>query len=163
MRRAARLIMISMLGISSLLYSIAPIPAEAQSSADLSSTIRMQIMSDPRTTALTQVQVDEMVSILTRAAQAQGLTAKDIAARPIDSSGSFAGKMQAAYNACEGTPAFFCAFDLAFGFLGPDSIIPFILGAASMGLIWILAEMIHRRRYPWPGSTPSAPISTAAQ
>ncbi len=119
----------------------------------------MQIMSDPRTSSLTQVQVDEMVAILTQAAQAQGLTANDIAAKPVDSSGFFSEEVRQAYDACEGTPTFFCVFDLAFGFLGPDSIIPFILGASSMGLIWILAEMIHRRRYPYTSAI-ATPTST---
>jgi hypothetical protein len=36
----------------------------------------------------------------------------------------------------------------AFGFVGPDTTIPFCLGAASMGLIWIIAEMLHRHKYP---------------
>jgi hypothetical protein len=38
--------------------------------------------------------------------------------------------------------------DEAFGFIGPDTTIPFALGMASMGLIWIIAEMMHRRKYP---------------
>jgi hypothetical protein len=48
----------------------------------------------------------------------------------------------------------------AFGFVGVDTTIPFTLGAASMGLVWILAEMIHRRRHPViaPAHTPPTAI-----
>ena len=126
----------------------APELAHAQiPGANLSDTIRAEIMNDPRTAAFSQGQIDEMVGILTQAAEAEGITAADITWRPQDPA-SFSAQMRQAFSVCEGTPTLLCSFDVAFGFLGPDSNIPFILGAASMGLVWILAEMIHRRRFP---------------
>lgn len=125
-----------------------PLLAHAQTQAsDLSATIRAELMQDPRTAGIPSAELDAMVSILTQQAQAKGVTAGDITWRPKDPA-SFVAEVKQAYDMCEGMPAFFCAFNTAFGFIGPDTTIPFTLGAASMGLVWILAEMIHRRRYP---------------
>ena len=136
------------LPLAILVAILVVVPILAYAQADLGSTIRTQIMSDPRSASLTQAQVDEMVTILTQAAQAQGVSASDITWRPKDPATFAVTTMQQAYDVCQGTPAPFCAIDLAFGFLGPDDFIAYMLGLASMGLIWILAETMHRREFP---------------
>ena len=121
--------------------------AQTSSSADLRSTIRAELLSDPRTSALSQTQLDAMVDLLTKEAVKKGITAQDIIWRPQTfSNNTAAGASTPAQDQCGGS--FTCIIDEAFGFVGPDTTIPFALGAASMGLVWILAEMIHRRKYP---------------
>lgn len=146
----------TMLLTFAILISLAllvPAMGHAQTSANLEATIRAELMSDPRTASLTSAQVEAMVSLLAQEAQRQGITASDITSRP----SSFAEEMT---DVCEGTPKVSCVFDVAFGLIGPDSTIPYILGATSMGLIWLLAEMIHRRRYP--AAPQPAPVNTSA-
>jgi len=131
--------------LAAALLLLLPLIGSAQTTSDsaLQSTIRAELLSDPRTSALSSAQLDAMVSLLTQQAQAQGITASDITWRPQSFS---SGAAPAAQESCAGN--FTCVFDEAFGFVGSDTVIPFSLGAASMGLIWILAEMIHRRKYP---------------
>jgi hypothetical protein len=117
--------------------------AETAPPADLRAIIRAELLSDPRTASLSQAQLDAMVSLLSQEAQKQGLNAQDITWHPQSSA---SGAAQAAPESCAGS--FTCMMDQAFGFIGPDPTIPFFLGMASMGLIWVLAEMIHRKRYP---------------
>ena len=114
-----------------------------ESSAELEATIRGALLSDPRTAGLSEAQVDAMVSLLAQEAQNQGVTSQDIQWRPqqYEDTGASMGE-----DYCGATPAFLCAFSLAFGFAGTDPTIPFTLGLASMGLIWVLAEMLHRHR-----------------
>jgi hypothetical protein len=119
--------------------------AQTATSSELSATIRAELLSDPRTSSLSSAQLDAMVSLLTQQAAAQGVTAHDIQWRPqtFSNSGATPAVQQ---ESCAGN--FTCVLDEAFGFIGPDTLIPFSLGLASMGLIWIIAEMIHRRKYP---------------
>jgi hypothetical protein len=128
-----------------------PLLVHAQSAAqsDLSATIRAELLSDPRTQSLTSTQLDAMVNLLTQKAAEQGLTAKDIMWHPANSFGtSTVDDMTAsAQQSSDCVSGFTCVFDEAFGFVGPDNTIPFVLGAASMGLVWTIAEMIHRRRH----------------
>ncbi len=112
-------------------------------SSDLQATIRAELLSDPRTASLSQAQLDAMVSLLAQEAQKKGITASDITWRPQP---SVAPGPAVPPESCAGN--FTCVMDEAFGFIGPDATIPFFLGMASMGLIWILAEMMHRRKYP---------------
>lgn len=139
------------------LVLIFPFLAHAQT-GDLSATIRGQLMSDPRTATLSSAQIDAMVQLLAQEAQKRGLTASDITWKPQ----TFAGAPTAPAaqdSAC--TSALTCAFTEAFGFVGPDTAIPFILGATSMALIWILAEMMHRRKYshvPAPQAGPAGSV-----
>jgi hypothetical protein len=129
-----------------------PLFARAQAKAPdaaLRATVRAELLSDPRTASLSQAQLDAMVNILTQQAQQQGLTAHDITWHPqTQSATQFGASGGTGVTLCGSTPAFSCIFDLAFGFLGLDVTIPFALGVASMGLVWVLAEMIHRRRHP---------------
>lgn len=131
-----------------LVIAALPLFVHAQNSqSELQATIRGAILSDPRTASLSQAQIDSIVSVLSQEAEKQGITVKDIQWRP-QSAGQLAqgGSGVAADSACSG--GFLCTMSEAFGFVGADTTIPFTLGAASMGLVWILAEMIHRRRHP---------------
>lgn len=138
--------------------ALLPIVAFAQAQTDLSSTIRAELLSDPRTSTLTQSQLDAMVSVLTDKAQAQGITAQNIVWHPgmPASAASFASTASA--NVCEGTADIACMFDTAFGFLGPDTLIAYLLGLSSMGLIWILAEMLHHHKYGTFSHGPQTPV-----
>lgn len=118
--------------------------AQTAPPSDLRSVIRAQLLSDPRTASLSSDQLDAMVSLLAQQAQKQGITAQDITWRPQAPAPASAPRAPA--ESCAGN--FTCVMDEAFGFIGPDTTIPFALGAASMGLIWITAEMLHRRKYP---------------
>lgn len=139
--------------VSFTLWMVFPHTARAQQNAsDLRATIQAELLSDPRTTGLTQVQLGAIVDILTKEASKQGITAQDIRWRPQTPESFTAGDGAEGTAETCGTWAFLCVFNEAFGFTGPDATIPFILGAASMGLIWIFAEMLHRRRHGW-GST----------
>ncbi len=129
------------------LWIVFPHVAHAQQNAsDLRATIQAELLSDPRTAVLTQVQLGAIVDILTKEASKQGITAQDIQWRPQTPESFAVGNgVEGTADTCK-TWAFLCVFNEAFGFTGPDATIPFILGAASMGLIWIFAEMLHRRR-----------------
>ncbi|OGG56719.1 hypothetical protein A3D71_00390 [Candidatus Kaiserbacteria bacterium RIFCSPHIGHO2_02_FULL_55_20] len=129
-------------------FVFVPLFVHAQNSqSELQATIRGAILSDPRTASLSQAQIDSIVSVLSQEAQKQGITSKDIQWRPQDISQlAPGGSGVAAESECAG--GFLCTMSEAFGFVGADTTIPFTLGAASMGLVWILAEMIHRRRHP---------------
>ena len=124
---------------------------------DLRATIRAELLSDPRTSGLTQAQIDAMVDALTQEAQKQGVTSQDIQWRPQQVAEEESAPPVA--DSCEGTPRFFCAFDMAFGFVGDNPGIAFMLGLASMGLIWLIAHILHHRHptlLPPPPATPSA-------
>ncbi len=127
--------------------------AQAAAPGSLPAVIRAELLSDPRTASLSQAQLDAMVSLLTKQAQKQGLTAADITWHPQPP--VYSSAPAAPVASCSGD--FTCMMDEAFGLVGPDTTIPFSLGAASMGLVWILAEMIHRRKYPHVSTPPVAP------
>ena len=136
----------------------APLVASAQESQDeLRATIRAEILSDPRTAGLSEAEIDAVVDLLTQEAQKQGTTSQASQGQPESTERFVAGETAAPAPECAG--GFLCAMSEAFGFVGADTTIPFTLGAASMGLIWILAEMIHRRRHPHVAPAP-APISS---
>jgi hypothetical protein len=129
-------------------FSLVPLIIHAQtttSQSDLSATIRAELLSDPRTSGLSQTQLDAIVSLLTKQAQSQGITVHDITWRPQPLQFGSTNAPEA-IDVCAGIPRYLCAFDEAFGFVGPDVLIAYILGVSSMGLTWILAEMIHRHR-----------------
>lgn len=130
--------------VAALIALVLPLTLRAQavSPSDTRAAIRAALIADPRTAGLTEAQLDMMVQILTRQAAGQGLTAEDIQWRPQD---SIDAQGDAPAPACDG---FLCTMTEAFGFLGGDATIPFFLGMSSMGLIWILAEMLHRHRHP---------------
>ncbi len=140
------------------LFASVPFFAHAQTpDNDLRTTIRAELLSDPRTSSLSEVQVDTLVDLLAQEAQKQGITSQDIQWRP-QSTERFVATESAAPEAPACMGGFLCIMSEAFGFVGADTTIPFTLGAASMGLVWILAEMIHRRRHP-AGVPVSTPVS----
>ncbi len=124
---------------------------------ELQATIRGAILSDPRTSGLSQTQIDSIVSVLAQEAEKQGITPEDIQWRPQGVEQFASGETVPAGAACTG--GFLCTMSEAFGFVGADTTIPFTLGAASMGLVWILAEMIHRRRHPVAAPASASPTS----
>ena len=113
---------------------------------DLRAVIHAELLGDPRTAGLSQAQLNTMVELLTKQAQKQGVTAHDITWRPQSAQSGPEGQSGEVMDVC-GASTFFCVIDEAFGLVGPDTTIPFSLGAASMGLIWIIAETLHRRRH----------------
>ena len=117
---------------------------EPQGASDLRATIQNSLLSDPRTSGLSQSQIDAVVNVLLEEAQKNGLTSGDIEWRPQDT-GSFIAIDETAVVSICGS-GLLCLFSEAFGFVGPDATIPFALGVASMGLAWIFAVMLHRRR-----------------
>ena len=118
-----------------------------ETSADLRATIRSGLLSDPRTSGLSEVQIDTLVGLLADEAEKQGITSQDIQWRPQNAEQFVAVEGTATEEvACAG--GLLCIMSEAFGFIGYDVTIPFFLGMSSMGLIWILAEMIHRHRHP---------------
>lgn len=121
-----------------------PLLALAQSSAELSATIRAELLKDPRTAGMSEAQVDAMVSALAEEAQAQGITPYDITWRPSETAEGSAGPA----TECGYMPQLLCNMNKVFGFAGGNPTIPIILGICSALLIFILAEMIehHIRR-----------------
>lgn len=146
---------LQLLIVVAALALLLPLVSHAQTS-DLQATIRAELLSDPRTSSMTSAQLDAMVNVLSQQAQKQGITATDITWRPQPPVPE--GTQTASKASCDGN--FTCIFDEAFGFVGPDSGIAFLLGMASMGLVWILAEMIHRRKYPHVFAPPMPPASS---
>lgn len=126
--------------------------ATSSASSALSSTIRAELLSDPRTASLSQTQLDAMVAVLTAQAQSQGVTASEIGWHPQDYLLPQAASAPAA-PAC--TAGFLCLMDEAYGFIGPAAFIAILLGLFAIALIWILAEMIHYHRFGVHGSLPS--------
>ncbi|MEK7156602.1 MAG: hypothetical protein AAB790_02225 [Patescibacteria group bacterium] len=138
-----------------VLLAMLPFWAHAQNTqSDLRATIRAELLSDPRTSSLSEAQIDALVGLLADEAEKQGITSEDIQWRP-QSSERFVATESAAPQAPACAGGFLCTMTEAFGFVGADTTIPFTLGAASMGLVWILAEMIHRRRHPYVPAPPS--------
>ncbi len=118
-----------------------------ESSADLRATIRAELLSDPRTSSLSEIQIETLVDLLAQEAEKQGITSQDIQWRPQNNE-QFVETGSAASEGVGCAGGFLCIMTEAFGFIGYDVTIPFFLGMSSMGLIWILAEMIHRHRHP---------------
>lgn len=127
------------------------------SSATLRATIRSQLLSDPRTASLSEAQLSAMVDLLTSQAEERGMTSEDLQWHP--ERGPQPAAQSAVIDYCAGSPRFLCLFSMAWGFVGPDTLIAYILGISSMGLVWILAEMIHRRRHPLAAASASPPVA----
>jgi len=157
-----RALMAGALGALALMLPLFVAHAQAPDS-DLRATIQAQLMSDPRTSSLSEAQLDAMVSVLAQEAQKRGITAGDLTYRPQHAFGATIA--ETVEDICQGIPSISCAFDVALGFLGPNTFIAYTLGAASMALVWLLAEMLHHRRYvvqsvqqtPQEAATPPPP------
>ena len=139
------------------LFVSVPFFVSAQNaSSDLRATIRAELLSDPRTSSLSEAQIDALVGLLADEAEKQGITSQDIQWRPESSERFVATESAAPQEAAECGGGFLCTMSEAFGFVGADTTIPFTLGAASMALVWLLAEMMHRRRHPYVSAAPSS-------
>ena len=139
-----------------LLVSVPFFVSAQNASSDLRATIRAELLSDPRTSSLSEAQIDALVGLLADEAEKQGITSQDIQWRPESSERFVATESAAPQEAAECGGGFLCTMSEAFGFVGADTTIPFTLGAASMALVWLLAEMIHRRRHPYVSAAPSS-------
>ena len=139
-----------------LLVSVPFFVSAQNASSDLRATIRAELLSDPRTSSLSEAQIDALVGLLAEEAEKQGITSQDIQWRPESTERFVATESAAPQEAAECGGGFLCTMSEAFGFVGADTTIPFTLGAASMALVWLLAEMIHRRRHPYVSAAPSS-------
>jgi len=139
-----------------LLVSVPFFVSAQNASSDLRATIRAELLSDPRTSSLSEAQIDALVGLLADEAEKQGITSQDIQWRPESSERFVATESAAPQEAAECGGGFLCTMSEAFGFVGADTTIPFTLGAASMALVWLLAEMMHRRRHPYVSAAPSS-------
>ena len=126
------------------LVAIIPRTVLAQSTAqdELRATIKAEILSDPRTTGLSQTQIDAIVDALTAEAQKEGLTAHDITWRPAQSA---AAAQTTQTDTCGNVPAPLCALNQAFGFSGSDPTMSVWLGIAAALLILIIGIMLEMR------------------
>ncbi|MFA7309662.1 MAG: hypothetical protein WC050_02045 [Candidatus Paceibacterota bacterium] len=115
-----------------------PFIARAQES-DLNSTIRASLASDPRTSGMSETQIDAMVVLLSQKAQQQGMTSSDITWRP-----QADGPRPTAQEACGNFPSFLCVINTSFGFDDTDYTIPIILGLTSLLLIFFIALFLER-------------------
>jgi len=139
-----------------LLVSVPFFVSAQNASSDLRATIRAELLSDPRTSSLSEAQIDALVGLLADEAEKQGITSQDIQWRPESSERFVATESAAPQEAAECGGGFLCTMSEAFGFVGADTTIPFTLGAASMALVWLLAEMMHRRRHPYVSAAASS-------
>ncbi|OGG53945.1 hypothetical protein A3C20_03575 [Candidatus Kaiserbacteria bacterium RIFCSPHIGHO2_02_FULL_55_25] len=121
------------------IFLVLPLLAHAQST-DLNETIRAALYADPRTSAMSQAQVDAMVAALSQRVQQKGITPADITWRPVPPSGF------ASVQTCNGFPVYLCAINDAFGFEGPDYFIPIWLAAAALLFLLINALQTHHGR-----------------
>lgn len=162
-RSKARINSAFLLTILLIVAAALPFAVQAQeSSADVRAAIRSELANDPRTSGFSEAQIDAMVDILLAEAQKDGLTASDITWQPAEAETFDTQDASSSGGVATSCDAYgiLCAFSDAFGFVGvgPHTITPFILGASSMALIWIIAEMLHRHRMrmPVPASTPAS-------
>ncbi len=141
---------IALVAVAIVLLAVLPHGAYAQQGADnLRATIQTSLLSDPRTAGLSEAQIAAIVDVLTQEAQNKGMTAYDIMWRPYDMQNIAENAEGQVADVCDPS-SILCTFNKAFGFAGSDTTIPIMLWITSMGLIWILAEMLHRRRTGLP-------------
>ena len=127
---------------------LAPLALHAQTatgSSDLRATIEAALLSDPRSSGMSQAQFEGMVDALTQQAQRQGVTAQDVGWRPQAQPG-------AAESACGGPPSFLCDLSTAFGFVGADPLISVALGITSALLLFVIGMLLHRLGHHVRGS-----------
>ncbi|MBI4080114.1 hypothetical protein HY414_02735 [Candidatus Kaiserbacteria bacterium] len=107
--------------------------------SDLDATIRAAILSDPRSSQMTEAEIDAMVAALSQEAESQGVTPEDITWRPQDPA-TFDQETSTA-EGC-GYPAFICALNDAFGFSGYPLLIPLLLGITSALLLFVIGSIL---------------------
>ncbi|HVU75236.1 MAG TPA: hypothetical protein VHD38_00120 [Candidatus Paceibacterota bacterium] len=114
--------------------ALLPLAAFAQN--DLQSTIRAELLKDPRTGVMSRAQIDAMIATLSQNAQQQGLTPQDITWKPTGD------QPVTASNFCAPYPRYLCVMSEAFGFIGADYIIPIWLLVLS--LLFLLVNALHK-------------------
>ena len=124
---------------------LVPVLALAESDSDIRAVIRSSILNDPRTSTLSTAQIDSMVEALAAEANSSGLTAEAITWRPEREASPSASLGEVAEEeVCDSWPPL-CTFNTAFGFDDPNSPAPILFGVTSIGMVWILAEVLHIR------------------
>ena len=115
-----------------------PSVLRAEESAELGSTIEAAIRSDPRSSEMSEAQIDGIVQALAEEAGAQGVTTNDLTWRPEEDQPAQAGP-------CGEINDFLCALTDAFGFSGSDLTIPIGLGVSSALLLFVLGMLLLHR------------------
>jgi len=112
----------------------------------LQATIRAAILSDPRTAAMSEAEIDAMVAALAQEAAAQSVTSQDIMWRPQEE-GGFTSEI--GLGSCN----MLCKLTNAFGFDGSDVTIPIGLGVSSALLLFLIGSLLHHQygRHPVAG------------
>lgn len=105
---------------------------------DLGATIRASVLSDPRSSEMSEREINSMVAALAAEASKQGIRSEDIAWRPQEFSLEEVGDES---EAC-GYAVFLCSLNEAFGFSGSSIIIPLLLGVCSVLLLFILGSIL---------------------
>lgn len=132
-------------GVALSVIVCVPLVSHAQPSAgDVSAVIRSSLLQDPRTANLSQPELDAMVAILVAESEQKGLTAEQIQWRPGSDVSNSASELYVEDDTCASWPPL-CTFNAAFGFDDPNSLVPAIFGVTSIGMVWILAEVLHVR------------------
>lgn len=125
------------------LFSFVPLVSHAQTATQdsLRASIRAAITADPRTSGMTQAQIDSLVNALALQASRQGVSSDQITWRPYAAGSVSASPSSGA--SCWGFPGYFCALDSALGFSGGDYWLPLLIFAAAAAFFVIVALMRH--------------------
>jgi hypothetical protein len=142
--------------ILSLLFVLSLVPQllHAQSDTELEATIRAAIMSDPRSSEMSDAEIDALVLALSQGAEEQGVTSQDITWRPAPAE-SFNQGNYAVSDEC----GFICKANEAFGFTGPFPLIAISLGIVAAILLFVIGMLLHHRGHHALGKYPPTPAS----
>ena len=137
--------------LAAFFFFIAPITVGAQAdSQDLGAAISAALLSDARSAEVAPAQFDALVAALTAEAIQQGISVHDITWNRI-------APMVDATSEAETCDSSLCVLNAAFGFSGPNILIPFLLGLSSALLLLIIGLMKRMHRTPIAVSTVSPP------
>src|SRR3989344_8111132 len=123
--------------VSLALLLLVPLTLTAQT-GELQATIRAAILSDPRTAAMSEAEIDAMVAALAQEAAAQSVTSQDIMWRPQEE-GGFTSEI--GLGSCN----MLCKLTNAFGFDGSDVTIPIGLGVSSALLLFLIGSPLDHQ------------------
>jgi hypothetical protein len=129
--------------------------AQATSTAattELSSTIRAALLSDPRAHQLSQAQIDQLVSALTKQAQEKGITVEKLQwqPKPTEAFVPPAPAPEAVTDpySCGSFPRILCAMSAAFGFTDIGSAaLPIALGVVTLIVLLALILLYEHHRH----------------
>ncbi len=133
-----------------LILSALPFLVHAQGEDELHATIRAAIMSDPRSSSMSEAEVNALVDELAAGAEKEGVTANDISWRP-QSPDSFN-----AANYGTSPCGFFCKVNEAFGITGSAPLIAVTLGIVAAILLFVIGMLLHHRGHHVTGKYPTA-------